>query len=331
MLARRRTCVIRDASHHLPGCTFHPRLQFLAEPNHPSRFIAILVVQIFVGPSIREERMDRTEKLLSGLSIEGKLGLEIGALSRPIIKVSEHKVIYADHANTEVLREKYRNDPNIVIDDIVEVTAVLDNCTLEEAVGTKVDYVVASHVVEHVPNLIGWLNELTAILNEDGEIRLIVPDKRFTFDYLRAKTRLVDVLYADLEKARWPQAHIAMDHILNRTTLDVGQAWRSEIDPWQLKRCHTLEDAQRLARQILDSGGYHDVHCWVFTPHSMAVLFVELIDHRLIELECVNFHDTAPDTFEFFVGLKHTKDLVKARQSWLSMAEAAKHVETQVR
>lgn len=273
--------------------------------------------------------MDRREKLLSGLSIEGKLGLEIGALTRPFIKSSEHNVIYADHACTEVLREKYRDDPNVVIDDLVEVTAILDNCTLAEAVGKKVDYVVASHVVEHVPNLIGWLNELTALLTQGGEIRLAVPDKRFTFDYLRAKTRLVDVLYADLVNARYPQAHIAMDHILNVTTLDVAQAWRSEINPWQLKRCNTVEDARRLARQILDCGGYHDVHCWVFTPHSMAVLFVELIDHRLIELECVNFHDTAPDTLEFFVGMRRTEDLVKARLSWLSMAEAAEHVDTQ--
>jgi hypothetical protein len=273
--------------------------------------------------------MDRREKLLSGLSIEGKLGLEIGALHRPLVQSCEHNVIYADHASTEALREKYRNDPNVVIDDIVEVTAILDNCTLTEAVGQKVDYVVASHVVEHVPNLIGWLNELTVLLNQGGEIRLVVPDKRFTFDYLRAKTRLVDVLYADLVNARYPQAHIAMDHILNVTTLDIAQAWRSEINPWQLKRLNTVEDARRLARQILDCGGYHDVHCWVFTPHSMAVLFVELIDHRLIELECVNFHDTAPDTFEFFIGMRHTTDFAKARQSWLSMAEAAEHVDTQ--
>lgn len=273
--------------------------------------------------------MDSTEKLLSGFSIEGKLGLEIGALSRPFIKRPEHDVIYADFTTTDVLREKYRDDPGVVIDDIVEVTAVLDGCTLAEAVGQNVDYVVASHVVEHVPNLIGWLNELTALLNEGGEIRLVVPDKRFTFDYLRAKTRLADVLYADLENARYPQAHIAMDHILNMTTLDIAQAWRSEIDPWLLKRRYTVEDARRLAREILDCGDYHDVHCWVFTPHSMAVLFVELIDNRLIELECVNFHDTAPDTFEFFIGMRHTTDFAKARQSWLSMAEAAEHVDTQ--
>lgn len=272
--------------------------------------------------------MDRRAKLLSGLTLEGKLGLEIGALCRPIVNAADHAVIYADYASTAALKEKYRDDPNVTLDEIVEVTAVLGECSLGQAVGRKVDYVVASHVIEHVPNLIGWLNELAELLNDGGEIRLAVPDKRFTFDYLRAKTRLVDVLYADLVKARWPQAHIAMDHILNAVDLDVLQAWRSQVDPWQLRRYHTLEDAQRLARQILDSGGYHDVHCWIFTPRSMAVLFAQLIDHRLIALECINFHDTAQDTIEFFVGLRPTRDYAQARRSWLAMAEAAREVPT---
>lgn len=273
--------------------------------------------------------MDRREKLLSGLSIEGKLGMEIGALCRPFIKGSEHEVIYADHASTEALREKYRNDPDVAVDEIVEVTAVLGGCPLAQAVGKTVDYVVASHVIEHVPDLIGWLNELTSILNEGGEIRLIVPDKRFTFDYLRATTRLTDVLYADLVKARSPLAHIVMDYVLNVVKLDGSQAWRSRIEPHKLQRHHTLGDAQRIARQILDSDAYHDVHCWVFTPRSMALLFLELLDHQLVALECVNFHDTAPDTIEFFVGLRPTKDFTRARQSWLAMAESARDVRTQ--
>ncbi|WP_341521840.1 methyltransferase domain-containing protein [Pseudomonas sp. G.S.17] len=275
--------------------------------------------------------MDRKEKLLSGLSIEGKLGLEIGALCRPFIKDTEHHVIYADHASTEALREKYRPDPDVDIDQIVGVTAILGEGSLAHSVGKTVDYVVASHVIEHVPNLIGWLNELCSILNEGGEIRLVVPDKRFTFDYLRATTRLSDVLYADLVKARFPMAHIVMDYVLNVVKLDGGKAWRSQIKPGELERHHTLRDAQNIAQQILSSNAYHDVHCWVFTPQSMAQLFVELTDHRLVELECVSFHDTAQDTIEFFVGMRHTKDFARARQSWLSMAEAAKHVQTQAR
>ena len=275
--------------------------------------------------------MDRKEKLLSGLSIEGKLGLEIGALCRPFIKDTEHNVIYADHASTEALREKYRHDPDVDIDQIVEVTAILGEGSLAHSVGKTVDYVVASHVIEHVPNLIGWLSELCSILNEGGEIRLVVPDKRFTFDYLRATTRLSDVLYADLVKARFPMAHIVMDYVLNVVKLDGAKAWRSEIEPGRLERHHTLRDAQNIAQQILASNAYHDVHCWVFTPRSMAQLFVELTDHRLVELECVSFHDTAQDTIEFFVGMRHTKDFARARQSWVAMAEAAKHVQTQAR
>jgi predicted SAM-dependent methyltransferase len=268
--------------------------------------------------------MDRREKLLAGLAIEHKLGLEIGALCRPFIKKTEHPVLYADHASTQALREKYRHDPDVVLDDIVEVDAVLGERSLAEALGRKVDYVVASHVIEHVPDLITWLGELASILNDNGEIRLIVPDKRFTFDYIRTTTQLSDVLYAHLVKARMPQAHIVMDYVLNVVKVNGAQAWRGAIDPDTLERHHTLGDAQRIAQQILDCGAYHDVHCWVFTPRSLALLFAELAGHGLTCFECVNFYDTALDTIEFFVGLRRTNDPGKARQSWLSMAARAR-------
>jgi len=166
-------------------------------------------------------------------------------------------------------------------------------------------------------------------LNDNGEIRLIIPDKRFTFDYLRATTRLSDVVYANVVKARFPQAHTVLDYVLNVVKLDGSQAWRGSVEPARLEKHHTLSDARGIARQILDSGAYHDVHCWVFTPRSLALLFVELLDHGLLTFECVNFHDTAYGTNEFFLGLKHTSNLSRARDSWLAVAAAAKAIKTE--
>lgn len=100
---------------------------------------------------------------------------------------------------------------------------------LGEAIPEPVDYVVASHVIEHIPDLISWLHELASVLKPSGEIRLIVPDRRFTFDYLRREVRLNDVIYANLMQARAPLRHIVLDYVMNVVKLDGNEAWCSSV------------------------------------------------------------------------------------------------------
>lgn len=271
--------------------------------------------------------MDRRDKLLQGIDIAHATGVEIGALCRPFLKKTEGDVIYVDHATTEALREKYRNDSNVVLDKLVDVDAVWGANTLADAVGRRADYVVASHVVEHVPDLISWLEELHSILNDRGEVRLIVPDKRFTFDYLRAETGLADIMYARLVKARVPQPHVVLEYILNVSKIDGAKAWRGEIDEARLERHHTAELAVGAAKQVLDEGAYHDVHCWVFTPLSFARLMEALARSGQLGFKCSLFHDTEFDTIEFFVGLQKCVDREEMIQSWQSMQQEIRRKE----
>ena len=83
-------------------------------------------------------------------------GVEIGPLANPIVSRDDGRIIYVDHQNAEGLRQKYANNPDVAVMDIVDVDAIWGSNTLQEAIGpgVAVDYVVASHVVEHVPDLI---------------------------------------------------------------------------------------------------------------------------------------------------------------------------------
>jgi hypothetical protein len=273
--------------------------------------------------------LDRREKLLHGIDVSKKVGMEIGALCRPFLRRADGEVIYVDHADTPTLREKYRHDPNVVLDEIVTVDAVWGENTLAQAVGRKVDFVVASHVVEHVPDLIGWLGELRSILKDGGEIRLIVPDKRFTFDYLRCETRLPDVAYASLIKARKPQPHVVFDYIMSVVKLDGGQAWRGEVNAETLEHHHDLDLAQRCAISVAQDNQYVDVHCWVFTPESFALLFAGMAAQGLASFECTNFFDSGLYTNEFFVGLRPSEDARLAEASWREMAASAQRIATE--
>ncbi|HEY9792429.1 MAG TPA: methyltransferase domain-containing protein [Candidatus Obscuribacterales bacterium] len=265
----------------------------------------------------------RRQKLLTGLSVSEKLGLEIGALDKPIIKRTDGDVIYVDHADTPALRAKYGHDSNVASESIVDVDAVWGKNTLYEAVQRKVDYIIASHVIEHVPDLITWLTELNQILNDNGTVRLAVPDRRFTFDVLRHETVLSEILHAHLLKPRAPMPVAIFDYILNTRKVNSAEAWDGKIDLASLKGPRTVNESISLAESILKSGEYHDVHCWVFTPRSFATLFEQMATAGLINFACEHFFDTIEHELEFFVIMRKCDDRQELIESWKRMANAA--------
>ena len=116
--------------------------------------------------------MDRRAKILEGLDIARSRGVEIGPLHAPLVANSDGEVIYVDHADAEALRAKYARDPIVGdVSKIVDVDAIWGERSLAERLGERVpvDYVIASHVLEHVPDLISWLQEVRSVLAPTGD------------------------------------------------------------------------------------------------------------------------------------------------------------------
>ncbi len=121
-------------------------------------------------------------------------GLEIGALHNPRLPVGHRNSYFVDRATADELRVKYAEDPAMTAHtaEIVDVDYVWRPGTrLRDAVGADApfDFVVASHLIEHIPNPIGWFQQVAEILRPGGIISLVVPDKRFCFDARRDVTR----------------------------------------------------------------------------------------------------------------------------------------------
>lgn len=265
--------------------------------------------------------MTLRQKLLEGIDQSSTICAEIGALDKPTLDPSIPGVRFIDYTDSETLRQNHARNPEVNIEKIVSVSAIWGENTLLEALGQKVDCVVASHVIEHVPDLITWLREMHASLNAGGVVRLVVPDRRFTFDFLRKETKLSEVLCSHLVNARVPQALSVLDYCLNVTSVDCSQAWRGELDPTTLQHFYRIDDAIGLARDVLKNGTYHDVHCWVFTPNSFASLFKQLVENDLLHFECDWFVDSQENTIEFFVSLKPCSDKQRMLQSWQKMQD----------
>jgi SAM-dependent methyltransferase len=265
--------------------------------------------------------MTRVEKILHGLSLDIVRGVEIGALDKPIVPPSTPHIFYVDHADTMALREKCKDDANVDIEKIVHVGGVWGEKTLAEiaAAVVPVDYVVASHVIEHVPDLITWLQEIKSILKPDGQLRLAVPDRRYSFDLLRQETQIADVLNAYLVRARLPQPREVIDSLLHASHVDCAKAWAGTVDVNRLEMYYPQETALYAARQVIDEGRYHDVHCWVFTPWSFANLMMKLAAMGHQSYKCMTFFDTELNTNEFIVTMALCTDADEIVMSWKEM------------
>jgi SAM-dependent methyltransferase len=275
--------------------------------------------------------MDRREKMLGGLDLARLSGIEIGALAWPLVKKSDGDITYVDFTDTESLRKKYTENGGAPVKDIVEVDVIWGQQTLQEAIGGRsVDYVVASHVVEHVPDLLTWLHELRSVLKPGGEIRLAVPDRRFTFDYYRRETTIADVLNAHLIRARVPQPQPILDFLCHYVDLDKAAAWRGEYPALPVLEDQYLASGVKMANEAL-AGQYHDVHCWVFTPTSMATLFIRLAEGGKCFFECAGFHDTERDSYEFIVMLRPSDDKERVIRSWAHVRDSTRSTSGEIR
>jgi SAM-dependent methyltransferase len=271
--------------------------------------------------SARSPILQRRDMILAGLDLGVMHGMEIGALNSPLVSPNEGNVIFVDFADAATLRDNHKTNPGVNADAIVEVTAVWGERTLQECVGfdTKLDYVLASHVVEHVPDLITWLEEIYTVLKPSGSLRLAVPDRRYTFDYLRRESSIFDAIEARLRRARQPLPKAIMEHFGLYTEVNCQLAWKGALDPANLKPTYSIKTAMEIARSALESGAYIDTHCWVFTPESFATLCLQMADLDLIQFSCDYFFDTPRDNMEFYVSLKPGLNKKEILKSWESM------------
>ena len=254
--------------------------------------------------------MDRTARILSNIDVAHATGLELGPLTTPIVRKGKARIFYADHMSAADLRTKYAHEP-VELDKIVAVDYVLGNGLLRTAVGTKkFDYVIASHVIEHVPDTVRWLQDVASVLKPGGVLSLAIPDKRYTFDITRQDSRPADIVgaYAD-RHTRAPSSSMYDFAVEYRTAIVAPEILADPLaDPTKKKHRYSPAEAWDMTRKNAAGKEYVDSHCHVFTPYSFMEILRVLYMHNLCGFELVGFHDTAPNEIEFFVSLRKTKE-----------------------
>jgi 2-polyprenyl-3-methyl-5-hydroxy-6-metoxy-1,4-benzoquinol methylase len=229
--------------------------------------------------------------------------LEIGPSYNPILPKKEgYNVVVLDHEDQNGLREKYAKSPAVDVTNIEPVDVVWSSGTLGDAIaGHKFDSIVASHVIEHAPDFIQFLQDCHGALTDAGMLFLIVPDKRYCFDLFQPVS---------------DTAKILGDHLIRRTRHSFESFYRYSMIVTQDGRGDWSQHATKAIRfmnadpkQSIDNAkrsfinsDYVDTHENYFTPLSLMMILDEL--RYLGELDfCVDVL-TRSRGCEFLVVLK---------------------------
>jgi SAM-dependent methyltransferase len=243
-------------------------------------------------------------------------GLEIGPLAAPRVRKDQGDVLYVDHTDAEGLRRKYADNSVLkdYLDQIVDIDCVVgEGLGIHEAVADQApfDYVIASHLIEHIPDPVTWLSDIASVLRPSGILSLVIPDKRFTFDINRRTTEIGELVDAYLRRLHKPSFKQAYDFISKEITemVDPAAVWAGTADFAGVVRSDVPDPdvaALQLCRTIESSDQYVDVHCSVFTPESFLDLHEKLARLGLIEFEVAHFVPTEFNQLEFHVSLRRT-------------------------
>lgn len=239
--------------------------------------------------------------------------LELGPLNYPVVlKEYYPNCRYCDIRSTEEVKSLYSGnsyleatgiyvdtDTIVEIDDVIHESYTEFYCDEE-----KFDVVVASHVLEHMEDLISALLDIGGILKPNGKFCIFYPDKRYAFDHFRQSTSFRDAYNVYRNGVKY-NAPMVLDFFLMAV---------KENDPFRFWNNENLEDlllplspqkAIPPFEKAENGVRMPDVHYWPFTDWDFLLFLYECTKMGLLPYRCLDFVQTQRNTQQFMLLLEY--------------------------
>ncbi|WP_347341156.1 methyltransferase domain-containing protein [Sphingomonas sp. TREG-RG-20F-R18-01] len=249
------------------------------------------------------------ESLAQLVNMQG-YGLEVSPYFQPVLGKDAYNVRYTDCIDNETIVQKASQNPGLngavvpKIDFVWQPGKTLKQCMNDHE---SFDFVIASHVMEHVPNTLGWLNEILETLKVGGRVALFLPNRKFNNDFHRKDTDFAQLLQWWIEQPIVPTVGQVLDFMSNSLSITAEDIvdWTKPEDVVRLKPHYSRSDIISTGVALYNDSPYIDAHCTVWTPESFRSVFREVESAGLIGAKVI---DVVDDTVEFLVVLEKTGD-----------------------
>jgi len=233
-------------------------------------------------------------------SIKFKKILEIGPGASPAL-VGED-VSYFDVRKGEDFYEYARQKG---VDDIKKLPVINYHsedgslCSIED----KFNAVFSSHCIEHTYDIVKHFNEVYDVLEDGGYYFLVVPDKRFCFDFFRNPSSVGNMVERMYSNIKYHKLNVFIDS-LNRTHNDCYRHWKK--DNGELYVFTNTEIMNCIDSWEESEGRNPGLHSWVFTDDSFHNCIVALYQSKLIKLQPIRVFNTPYLSNSFCAIMKKT-------------------------
>jgi len=233
--------------------------------------------------------------------------LEIGPFCSPCFSTHTHRVRFMDVFPTDELRKMAGELPWGRPDLVPEIDYVWRGGPYSELINEAFDVVFSSHNIVHQPCLVTHLKDIASVLSPGRRVFLIIPDRRYCFDYWLPESTIADVLDAFIEKRRRHSARSILEHRLLLTHNDAEQHWTGDHGADPRRRPPDADFVAQIAdnlRTLPGQDGYIDTHAWQFVPDSFAALIGTLHAAGLTPFEVERVYPTLRPGNEFYAVLR---------------------------
>lgn len=238
--------------------------------------------------------MNRFDELTRNLDKNTMVGIEIGPYYSPIApKAYGWKTTVIDFRDGAALRAEARSHTVEAIrmreKHIEDVDIVWNGDPLDKVAMALnpdgYDYFLASHVIEHTPDLLSFFQQVARLLRKGGIVSMAIPDMRKCFDVFKPISSIREVLAAHREKrvVHTPETLFEARALsLNRNGVGAWVAGSKAPLAFTGNFDHAWQAYQH---DVANQGApYVDAHAWFFTPASFELLIFELGYMGLLDL-----------------------------------------------
>jgi hypothetical protein len=151
---------------------------------------------------------------------------------------------------------------------------ICDAVTLSVIPSGRYDFLLSSHVIEHIANPLRALQEWKRVLKQDGAMVMVVPNRDKTFDKFRPVTTL-DHLRHDLSHGTQEDdlTHLPEMLYLTRFALDTDsnnpELFRNNATTRAMHH-HTFQ--KHTVAALLTEAGFHVIFCELADPYHIIAL-----------------------------------------------------------
>jgi SAM-dependent methyltransferase len=197
-----------------------------------------------------------------------------------------------------------------------DIVADLDTEGLSALADASQDFVIASHVLEHLADPLGQLAGIHRVLRPGGVALILLPDRRQTFDRDRPPT---------------PLDHLVEEHRAGVTAVDDAhlEEFLRATGPWD----DGWSEEER--REVFDLHRRRSIHAHTWTQHEFPAVLdhaVRAMGMRWELLDCA-FVEDAPQSIEFGMVLRRSTGGLdpealaeRLRATWSALHERARAV-----